>query len=354
MLRSFIQKFFVVVVLSTSLFSSAFAEEDYQVESPLCVQKLFNSDISWKQLNEAIHNSWNWPSIHYAIENNQFEVAEALIKIFPEEAALRTPNTKVVREWSNSSDWSYSSHHHEGVEEGISALELALMKNQPNLALTILQISDGAHANEHRVEFRGEFINSWLQETYHGYSNYTYEMIYERVKNVEPQEFVSRWRNDYIETMPLYWAMLSQDLVLTEALLVLNVDLKHVYISNQDNWNWQSERTDYDAIDIAACYCNLDMFRKVIFYQNPNKFTCEEEISDDDLQRLYEIVRKAPGRSLFQSIENNDSDSFQFLMSYGYGIDYLDRIDYQSGKSLFTIAWEHENSQFIEILRRGK
>lgn len=34
MLKSFIQKFFVVVVLTTSLFSPAFAAEDYQIVPP--------------------------------------------------------------------------------------------------------------------------------------------------------------------------------------------------------------------------------------------------------------------------------------------------------------------------------
>jgi hypothetical protein len=41
MLKSFIRKFFVIVFLATSLFSPAFAAEDYQIENqPQVIEKV--------------------------------------------------------------------------------------------------------------------------------------------------------------------------------------------------------------------------------------------------------------------------------------------------------------------------
>lgn len=316
------------------------------------------SDVSREYLREAVHNSWNWPSIHYALQNDQFEAVEELMEIFPEEASLRSPDIKVVDYWANSSDWTEISHHHEGSESGMSALELALIKKQPNLALMILQLTQGKHVNERRKEFRGEFINSWKKEIHEGGRSYRYEMVNERVKCVESIVYGYAWCNSYIETTPLYWAILMKEPALVEAFLDLKVDLKHIYYSNKVGSSLKAYcDSDFDALDVAALSGDLNIFRKVIFYQNllsNQRLIDEQEIPNDDLQRLYELVKSNPGRSLFQAMEDNDVDSFQLLVSYGYGIDYFDRIDHKHGKSLFTLAWEHENLCFLGILRECK
>lgn len=300
-----------------------------------CWMSEIRSDIE-NELITAVNNSWDWPALHFTLYHDQFESAKILLELFPESAKLKSPATKVMVFTDKISD-SPDEHRLVGTEEGVTALELALIKKQSEIALTILHLTNGEHSNVLRKELKGKYLDYWIKLD--GFGHHTVK-VPERIKEIKSKD-------NFTETSPLYWAILSQDLNIVQALLDLNVDLNCIYTDN----NFRTSAKKYSALDVAAKFGDKEILRKILFAQGrrfTNTLPSEEEISEENLNRLQLLGEKNETTSLlFQAILDDDIEDFAFLLSYG--TKTLDK-NPKTNKTLFCMALEQENPEFVNLL----
>ncbi len=333
MINRLLLSIFIVFCLNMNV--TVFAETSKQIPTEL-----------GQNIYDSMNNNRNWPALHYALFNNHFEAAEWLLNNYSDTVQLKTPDVKIKVLFCPSSDIRLCYHYDYGFEDGFSALELSLMKDQPALAIKILHSISENDINIRRKELEGPYIDSWTKElSIGGYSYYT---IDEWVKEIN--RFPLKLRT----TTPLYWAILASNSEPLEILLEKNVDLTQTYSETSTNPTIMKiqipNSIHVDAIETAAAWGSDDVLKKIIAHKlaRSNTSISIENISDE-VVRVFRIYGKNPqeGTLLFQAMQANDVEGFETLLAYGANPENKNA---QTSKTLFGTALEHSNSEFVDIL----
>ncbi len=188
----------------------AYELEEYDVLETLQQTKLL---VPLEKFTRYFNNERKWPALHYAIDQGELEDAKALLEQYPEQANLCTVGVELwyLRETENRDYPTF-----EGLEDGYSALELAVCKGaDEDLLLALIQ----AGANPRAV--RKEYFH--FSETIPGHSQPS-----RKWKSYGPSS------SHYLFT-PLYFAITKNNTVAAKVLLDQYVELSNVYFI-RDNW----------------------------------------------------------------------------------------------------------------------
>ncbi len=296
-------------------------------------------------IEEYSHNPLGWPALHYAISENQIEVALEIIRYDSNYIHLFAPFKDIhFRYHQYTSDYSFSEslgeafnhlsvqHSYNHLRRGPSPLILAVTKGSIELASELLK--------------RGADINA----------------AYFDVKS-----FSGDKRKDMVLQIitPLSAAIEAHDIEMVTLLLEQGAPLDNItqtvapffqYISSPGGlrgqgpgsrisygWSGTHERAK-SALNLAGE--NDDLIRVLLFYQMKKSISLEE--IPEELIATYKKYERNSNHypSLYQAIISNDVRAFQLLLDYG-----ADPLGLYGNKTGIDFALESRNPLFFELIQ---
>lgn len=306
MLNGFIQKIFVFITLTTAIYS------------PFCVASVDNipHQLPADALDLMVDYSKNplkWPALHYAIDQERPDVALLVLKLYPEQALLRTPSIKIMESYmGNNADQDYD--YIIGHELGKTALKLAIDHNYVDLTSSLLKL--GADVNANHTDHKALRWADWKESR---------EAVKERVKFVNGYYFGRNYESQSL----LCLALKAENLEIIELLLEHDVKFHPCLEIKRPNQVYELPDSIVikDAFSVAADIESDKFLRKLLYFQasrfGTDGVNSEDDI-DDSLISVFRTYIKNPlgWPPLHYAVYSNDLDAFRLLLEYGMDPDY--------------------------------
>lgn len=260
-------------------------------------------------IKEAINNQWGWPGLHYAISHFSQEEAELIYSLKEEDAHVLTPEITLIRRTNYTTD-KWDEDYVAGSEKGLSALELSLRFNMPQLALKM--IDDGVAIDSQRKDFK---------------SRATREIRYS--KNEGVHKYLGPWfyyeDEQYDIYTPLYWAIKGGFDDVVRALIENNADLSNIHTDNFKQGLKPPVKKKYGAVEVASL-CENETILRIILSGQAKRYAgldiSEDTISENDLAVFKKYAQKDPGHAfLFQALLDEELEDFIAMLTYGVALE---------------------------------
>lgn len=313
---------------------------------------LFSGEILEK-VQDSFNNNWNWPPLHYAIYNHSEEVAEYIYTIHSNSALELTPEIILIRRTDRLND-DPDDDYVAGTEEGFSALELALKKNMPALALRMIQ--DGVPLDTKRKDYFGSEVvyGKWSWWT----GKYTLNHAFGVHKRVTEWSG-DGWKENYHVYTLLYWAIANGLTDVVEELFDRDFGVEDVVITHAQKRNfWKQQATERrdNAVEVAARHGNEDVLSRVLIAYARRLGIQIIDVAQRDLAifKKYGQIKEVTGYNQIEDdmpllalpIKAGEADDFSTMLAYGINLEKVsDKVI-----KLFNLALQHPDSFFINAL----
>ncbi len=303
--------------------------------TPHAIQGDQNSENIGAFITEYSQNFKGWPMLHYAIAEERPDVAEIALEIYPEQADQLTPPLELMDfHMGNTEKGDYD--YNVGWEEGYSALELAFMHHNPDLALTLLE-----HSKEDLINRRHKVYDGFYRDSYETRTGYA----------SKPNKFVGwLWKEKYQESSLLYWTLELENQSLFKKLLNYNPSLYDcLTISQKEGYpSYTLNVQQYSSFSLAARK-ETDFYLKELIHLQ--KIQIDADFDEEVCQDILDVFRSNWSNeynwpALHYAVQMNDLESFGLLLDWGTDPTW----NGSAPESLISMATKHPNIEFLQRL----